>query len=822
MKNSSQRILALAFGLVLLISSSFPRAAQASSLERQLLPRSLPIKAAHTEIMEWQSRETIVVKFVEGSFFRLRDGELKSSAAENVAAIAEVLDTHPVQIIERLFTQAEEDIEAEKSILETASGEQMPDLNLWYRMRIAEGTDPEALIDALNDLPEVEIAYPAPLPAPPPSMNLSVKLAVPVSSPNFEAQQGHLSAAPGGIEAKFAWPLAGGKGQNVNIVDIEYSFNASHEDLPSVPLIGGQMYNEFGDDHGTAVLGELVAMKNGNGVTGIAFSSKAKFASACLNSTDCDYNPANAISIAHTNTNPGDVIVIEQQTWVCGTSDYGPLEWLPDVYDAIKVATAASRIVVEAAGNGNNVDQGVNLDGAACAEYFNRDVRDSGAIIVGAGAPPTAGFPQTDRSRLNFSSYGSRVDLQGWGRWVLTTGYGDLHAGNGKNEWYTETFSGTSSATPIVAGAAAILSSISQARGKVQTPAWIRSTLVSTGSPQQSHPGFPVSQHIGPRPDLEKAIAKLERPTPISPSGTIPDKTPTFKWSSVFGATQYRFQVLQGTATVYTKTVSSGACNSATCANTPTNVLSNASYKWHVQAIVGGDWKAYSAFKNFTVSTSAPNFNSSFNGSSNGWSGVNSVWSVYNSQYYRSTGQPNGLNSAKHTGTYSNFTYEVRMKRTGVCTKCANNIIIRGKPTQLIVEGWWNPSYVFEYANSGSFSVRKFRPNGTYVALKPWTSSSAIIKKGWNTLKVAVVGTSLKFYINGKLVWSGKDTTLKSGQVGFGFFRYVDAGTLLVDWAKLTKTSSSALTLDEEVMPGVELHGGDVNQSRFISTSEYP
>jgi hypothetical protein len=154
---------------------------------------------------------------------------------------------------------------------------------------------------------------------------------------------------------------------------------------------------------------------------------------------------------------------------------------------------------VEAAGNGS-----VNLDQAGCNNLFNRSVRDSGAIIVGAGSPPT--YSQTDRSRLSYSTYGSRVDVQGWGYNVYTTGYGDLYSGTGKNQWYTAQFSGTSSASPIVTGAVALLSSISQQRGVTQTPAWIRSTLASTGSPQQSAPGYPASQKIGPRPNLTAAL----------------------------------------------------------------------------------------------------------------------------------------------------------------------------------------------------------------------------------------------------------------------------------------------------------------------------
>ena len=46
--------------------------------------------------------------------------------------------------------------------------------------------------------------------------------------------------------------------------------------------------------------------------------------------------------------------------------------------------------------------------------------------MVGAGGPPREGY--RDRARLDFSNYGSRVDVQGWGRKVATLDYGDLQS----------------------------------------------------------------------------------------------------------------------------------------------------------------------------------------------------------------------------------------------------------------------------------------------------------------------------------------------------------------------------------------------------------
>ena len=359
------------------------------------------------------ARDAIEVKFAEGAPVRLREGRLTSSNEGDPGGVEAALLRHPVLAGERLFSQPEEEVARERGTLVAPAGGDLPDLNRWYRLTLAPGTDVEALLDALKALPEVERAYPAPLPAPPPgavsrgARGGERSLLAESPTPSYFALQGYERAATTGIDAGFAWAKAGGNGSRATIVDVEYSFNPGHEDLPTIPVIGGVLYGGYGDDHGTAVLGELAGTNNGSGVLGVAHGARILFSAACGDSACSAYTPADAINNARLATAPGDVILIEQQTRVCN-SGYGPLEWIASVYDAVVVATAARRTVVEAAGNG-----GVDLDQPGCAGAFDRAVRDSGAIIVGAGAPP--GRTQRDRSRLGFSSYGSRVDAQGWG-----------------------------------------------------------------------------------------------------------------------------------------------------------------------------------------------------------------------------------------------------------------------------------------------------------------------------------------------------------------------------------------------------------------------
>jgi hypothetical protein len=176
-------------------------------------------------------------------------------------------------------------------------------------------------------------------------------------------------------------------------------------------------------------------------------------------------------------------------------------------------------VVVEAAGNGaENLDDrlyDVPAEGFPpdWRNPFRRGAHDSGAILVGAGAPPPGTHGEdwgADRSRLDFSNHGAAVDVQGWGRSVTTTGYGDLQGGSDQNAWYTDDFAGTSSASPIVAGALGCLQGITRAIGRTpRTPAEARLLLRMTGTPQREAPHALVSQRIGSRPNLRQLVAEV-------------------------------------------------------------------------------------------------------------------------------------------------------------------------------------------------------------------------------------------------------------------------------------------------------------------------
>ncbi|MBF6193756.1 S8 family serine peptidase [Nocardia sp. CDC186] len=342
----------------------------------------------------------------------------------------------------------------------------------------------------------------------------------PPVTPDFTVRQGYLDAAPQGIDARWAWTVRGGRGTGVRVVDVEGAWRFTHEDLQvnQGGVIGGSPSPQQGwRDHGTAVAGVISGDVNAYGITGIVPEAHIRAVSIFGSGS------ASAIRSAADALGPGDVMLLElhrpgPRFDYANRPDqrgYIAVEWWPDDFAAIRYAVGRGIVVVEAGGNGGE-DLDAALYDARPAEFpsiwrnpFRGGDADSGAIIVGAGAPPP-GFHGRDngpaRSRLPFSNYGERIDVQGWGLEVTTTGYGDLQGGPDEDLWYTDVFSGTSSASPIVVGAVTSYQGMSAAAAGRKTPAEVRARLRETGTPQTDAPDRPASQRIGNLPDLKSMI----------------------------------------------------------------------------------------------------------------------------------------------------------------------------------------------------------------------------------------------------------------------------------------------------------------------------
>lgn len=466
----------------------------------------------------------VQVKFAAAAKVSLADGDL-STDGDGDARLQRQLEQADVSGATRLFSQSPADLRDDLAALRqraspAGAAPPVPALDRWYRIRARSPDEAADLAANLSTLADVEVA--SVIPQPPP---------LPVT-PNFTTEQGYRNTAPGGIGATAVAGVAGASGDRVKIIDIEYAWDLQHEDVAvATPTFvrNGTPCQPFADSHhhGTAVLGELIGGRNSYGVTGIVPDADI----ATVNAADTDFNGscywdlADAINIARGVMARGDVMLIEQQTSGPNSSGaYVPTEWDPAVYDSIVAATSAGIIVVEAAGNGS---QNLN-DSSLFGSPFPLGRPNSGAIIVGAGAAP--GCTGSARQRLSFSTYGSRVNLQGWGECVTSAGYGDRW-GSSILDFYTGGFSGTSSASPIVAGAAAAMSSALEARtGQPPTPAQVRQTLVATGTPQYNLTSGPV-QNIGPLPNLAAALGTVT---------ATPPQAPTLATATVTSATSAR------------------------------------------------------------------------------------------------------------------------------------------------------------------------------------------------------------------------------------------------------------------------------------------
>lgn len=366
-------------------------------------------------------------------------------------------------------------------------------LDRYFEVPLPKGMDRariDNLISALSGNADIEQVYFQPSPEPAEVESPSV--------PDFSGRQGYLfgragsaddNFALGGVDAHYAWTLAGGDGSGVDVVSNEIgAFNNNHIDLPQPFMVVGDYVI---DDHDTASAGAIASLDNGFGTTGIAHGARLGYAK---------YGTQRMVEAAE-QLAPGSVMQVGihyrvdslDQYMGCGSSCYVPLDYYDGPFDAVRYITRELGVhVIAAAGNGN-----INLDHSHFGDRFDPDVRDSGSILVGAADP-------ADGERAYFSNYGERVNVFSWGWNVTTTGYGSLY--DEPDADYTATFSGTSSANPIVAGAVASLQGIALAAdmGALDT-ATMRDLLVTSGYPMLNGD----SATIGTHPDLRAAADML-------------------------------------------------------------------------------------------------------------------------------------------------------------------------------------------------------------------------------------------------------------------------------------------------------------------------
>ena len=333
------------------------------------------------------------------------------------------------------------------------------------------------------------------------------------ATPSFISQQTYLQSNPG-LNAEAVWNL-GYTGQNITIHNIEFGFNKNHEEFndTNCNIATGMTVNSSAStsftEQGTATMGVLFGHNGIYGVTGIAHGASQVWLYPEWQQSG--YSRTNAITQALNNSTIGDVIVFEMQAYGLNGTVSNP-RFVPAEYDILvwnltKALTDSGRIVVAAAGNGYQ-----DLDSPDYQTYMGYG--DSGAIIVGGGTANTthAIFPPYVVSGVTYTStYGSRVDVQGWFENVRSTGAipgsGFTLVGSDFNQSYM-TFTGTSSATAQLGGVVTVLQSHYKSQtNNTLTSQQMRTILKNTGIPQ----GGDLSKNIGPFPNMLAAVNYIQQ-----------------------------------------------------------------------------------------------------------------------------------------------------------------------------------------------------------------------------------------------------------------------------------------------------------------------
>ena len=373
----------------------------------------------------------------------------------------------------------------------------------------------------LNADPGVRRAYVKRL-GPPPAVDYLNEPGFDGSNAPFEKQWHHYPApnAPanpfGGIDSVAAWKDFGLDGAGVTFYDLELGWLLDHEDLL---LAGALVPGEENDPwvssraHGAGVLGVLCAKDSTGpsgrvGGVGIAPGATPRLVSAVDPANPIIVNTELALQRLTPIANPGDIVVIEHQVYEPEPSTsrrYGPLELAPADFAAIQLLTAKEVIVIEAAGNGDEWSERIDLDtwpevsvnppyNPASPGFLN-----SRAIIVSAAMRP-AGLG----SPLEVAPYwtlGARVDCFAWGRAVYTC----WHDGSASRNVYN-LCNDTSAATAIVAGAAILMQQQAHNKGATLSVNRMRQLLTDAGN-TPAPPGY--ANRIGVMPNLSVILPKI-------------------------------------------------------------------------------------------------------------------------------------------------------------------------------------------------------------------------------------------------------------------------------------------------------------------------
>jgi streptogramin lyase/subtilisin family serine protease len=319
---------------------------------------------------------------------------------------------------------------------------------------------------------------------------------------------------------------------NVDVAVIDTGIDFAHPDLNVVTrtsCVTGTCIDGSGTDvytHGTHVAGTIGAIDNGIGVVGVAPGARMW-----------------AVKSLGDGGSGQESWIIKGVEWV--TAHAGEIEVanmslgcecpLTALEEAIGKSVKAGVVYAIAAGNSSSD-----------AKFFS-PAKYEGAITVsaladydgkpgGKSASTCTNYGLDDRS-ASFSNYGTIVDIAAPGVCILSTAPGSKYGLK----------SGTSMATPLVAGAAAVLAGQNNPNSEADVKA-IRNTLVAAGNFEwtDSSPDGVKEPLLDLSNEATFKLASLPEntalpvPSPATPLQAVPETTTTGTWTG--SPTSYAYQ----------------------------------------------------------------------------------------------------------------------------------------------------------------------------------------------------------------------------------------------------------------------------------------
>lgn len=260
----------------------------------------------------------------------------------------------------------------------------------------------------------------------------------------------------GRIGAENTWNQVN-NGDPVVVAVIDTGLNTQHPDLTGKTVAGYDYVDDTADvkdiaGHGTKVSGVIAATANNDiGIAGIAGTANVKIAPYRVGGTfegDTNLSKASICAALYDAASRSDVKVINMS--------FGWYDVSTALETAIANAVSAGKILVSSSGNEGKPDD-------SHAGQYSYPASYEGVISVGATTSAD--------SIASYSQYNDRVDLCAPGNAVYTT----------TSDGSYKTVSGTSFASPVVAGACAVLAAADPSLTSAKAETLLKDTALDLG-----------------------------------------------------------------------------------------------------------------------------------------------------------------------------------------------------------------------------------------------------------------------------------------------------------------------------------------------------